>query len=143
MKITDSVIIDRPIDEVFAYAGDPTKDADWSTAFVEARMTSDGPVGKGSTFVEQLRFLGKRIDIDCELTEYEPEQRVAYALTAGSNTGTHVRTFQSVDGGTQVTFLTEGDSTGLFKIADPMLNKVGTRQLTADLLALKAMIEAS
>ena len=142
MKISDSVTIERPIDEVFAYAGDPNNDPQWSTAFVEARMTSDGPLAKGSTLTEQMRFLGKRIDIDCEVTEYEPEQRVALNLVAGANTGVHVRTFETVDGGTQVTMMTEGDAGGLFKIADPVLNKVGTRQLSADLQALKAILEA-
>lgn len=141
MKITDSVVIDRPIDEVFAYAGDPKNDPQWSTAFVDARMTSEGPVGKGSTLVEQLRFLGKRIDIDCEITEYEPGRRLEFSLAAGTNTGVHVRTFEDMGSSTKVTFLTEGDASGLFKIADPMLNKVGNRQMTAELHALKAILE--
>lgn len=142
MKITESVIIDRPIDEVFAYAGEPSNDPQWSTAFVEARMTSDGPLAKGSTFTEQMRFLGKRFDIECEVTEYEPGQRVAFNVAAGSNTGVHVRTFEPMDSGTRVTLLTEGDSSGMFKIADPVLTKVGTRQMAADLHVLKAIIEA-
>jgi uncharacterized membrane protein len=143
MRITDSVIIDRPIDEVFAYAGDPTNDAEWSTAFLDARITSDGPVAKGSTVIEQMRFLGKRIDIDCEITEYEPGRRVTYDMAVGKNKGVHVRTFESVEGGTQLTLLTEGDAGGLFKVAEPVLNKVGTRQLSADLHALKAMLEST
>ena len=143
MQITDSVIIDRPIDEVFAYAGDPSNDPQWSAAFVEARISSDGPLAKGATLTEQMRFLGKRFDVECEITEYEPGQRVAFNMAAGANTGFHVRTFESVDGSTQVTLLTEGDASGLFKIAEPVLNKVGTRQMTADLHALKAIIESA
>ena len=60
MKITDSVIIDRPIDEVFAYAGDPSNDPQWSAAFVEARISS-GPLAKGATLTEQMRFLGEAL----------------------------------------------------------------------------------
>lgn len=143
MKITDSVTIDRPIDEVFAYAGDPSNDPQWSNTIVEARPSSDGPLIKGSTLTQQIRFAGKRIEVDCEISEYEPERRVAFTMVAGSNTGQHLRTFESVDGGTQVTLSTEGDSSGLFKIADPVLNKIGTRQMGADLHTLKAILESA
>ena len=143
MRITDSIIIDRPIEEVFAYAGDPSNDPVWSTAFLDTRITSDGPLAKGSTLIQEMRFLGKRIEIDCEVTEYEPGRRVAYNMAVGHNKGAHVRTFESVEGGTEFTLLTEGDAGGLFKVAEPVLNKVGTRQLGADLHALKAMLEST
>ena len=143
MKITDSVVIDRPIDEVFAYAGDPTNDPQWAAVFTDVRMTSPRPLARGSTLTQRIQFLGKRFDVECEITEYEPGQRVEFSMTVGSNSGVHVRTFEPADDSTKVTLLTEGDSSGLFKIAEPMLNKVGTRQMSANLHALKAMLEST
>ena len=142
MEITDSVVIARPVEDVFAYAGDPANDSSWATVMVESRMTSDGPVEKGSTLVEVLRFLGKRIETECEVTEYEPDSRIAFTMIAGPNKGAHERTFESVEGGTRVTLLTRGDSSGLFKLADPVLKRMGTRQMAADLAILKELLES-
>lgn len=142
LEITDSVVIDRPIDEVFAFAGDPTNDSSWATVIVESRLTSDGPLEKGATLVQVLRFLGKRLEAQCEVTEYEEAHRVAFTMEMGANKGAHERTFEAVEGGTRVTLLTRGDSTGLFKIADPLLKRVATRQMAADLSILKELVSA-
>ena len=142
MEITDSTVINRPIDEVFALAGDPAKDASWATVMVESYRTSDGPLEKGATLVQVLRFLGKRIAARCEITEYEAERRLGFTMVAGPNKGAHERTFEAVDGGTRVTMLTRGDNAGLFKISDPLLKRLATRQMAADLAILKELLEA-
>ena len=46
----DSVVIDRPIDEVFAYVADTTNDPTWHTTVVEGRRITSEPVGLGTTF---------------------------------------------------------------------------------------------
>lgn len=91
LDISHSVIIDRPVQEVFAYAGDPTNDDQWATVVVESRKTSDGPLAKGATLVQVLRFLGKRIETECEVTDHEQDRRIAFTMVAGSNRGAHER----------------------------------------------------
>jgi uncharacterized protein YndB with AHSA1/START domain len=142
MEITQSTYIDRPINAVFALAGDPSNDSSWATVMVESRMTSEGPLEKGATLIQVLRFLGKRIEARCEVTEYEPGSRVAFTMQAASNRGAHERTFEVADGGTRVTMLTRGDSSGLFKLADPVLKRMATKQMAADLTVLKELLEA-
>ncbi len=44
MDVTDSITINRPLEEVFAFAGDPSNDPAWATVMVESRITSDGPL---------------------------------------------------------------------------------------------------
>lgn len=142
IEITESVVVDRPIDEVFAYAGDPTNDSSWATVMVESRMTSDGPIQKSSTFVQVLRFLGKRLEARCEVTEYEPVGRIGFTMVMGPNKGAHERTFEEAENGTRVTLLTRGDSSGLFKLADPVLKRVATKQMAADLGVLKELLQS-
>jgi uncharacterized protein YndB with AHSA1/START domain len=132
----------NPAAEVFALAGDPTNDPSWATVMVESRMTSEGPVQKGATLVQVLRFLGKRIEAQCEITEYEPNSRVAFTMIAGPNAGVNERTFEAVDAGTRVTMVTRADSTGVFKLADPVLQRMATKQMSADLTVLKELLEA-
>lgn len=142
MEVTDSVVINRPVGEVFAYAGNPANDSLWATVMVESRMTSEEPLQKGSTLVEVLRFLGKKIETQCEITEYEPNARVAFTMEAPGNKGTHERTFEPVGNGTRVRLTTAGDSSGLFKLADPVLKRMATRQMASDLAILKELLEA-
>ncbi len=144
IEIMHSVVVDRPVDEVFAYAGDPTNDASWATVMVESELTSQGPLGKGTAFRQVLRFLGKRLPVECEVTEYEAGRRIAFTMdmAGGANKGAHERTFERVNGGTRVTLRTSGDSSGLFKLADPVLQRVAQRQMAADLGNLKEILEA-
>lgn len=70
--------------------------------------------------------------------------RTAASRSRWSPVPTGVRTsgtFQAVDGATRVTMLTRGDSTGLFKIANPLLQRIGSRQMAADLAVLKDLLE--
>ncbi|HEY8869351.1 MAG TPA: SRPBCC family protein [Candidatus Limnocylindrales bacterium] len=46
----ESIVIGRPIHEVFAFVADATNDPRWHTTVVEAQRTSAGPIGLGTTF---------------------------------------------------------------------------------------------
>ncbi|HVM18617.1 MAG TPA: SRPBCC family protein [Egibacteraceae bacterium] len=142
IEITQSTLIDRPVEEVFKLAGDPSNDETWATVMVETRQVSAGPIEKGTMLVQVMRFLGKRLETQCEVTEYEQDSRVAFSMALGPNRGTHERTFEEVDGGTRITLVTRGDSTGLFKLADPVLKRMATKQMAADLAILKELLEA-
>jgi uncharacterized protein YndB with AHSA1/START domain len=45
IKEHGSVIIHRPVEEVFAYVSDPTHSAEWQAQLLEVRKLTDGPVG--------------------------------------------------------------------------------------------------
>ena len=109
---------------------------------IEFRTIAEGPVQKGARIVQVLRFLGKRIEAQCEITEYEPSSRVAYTMVAGPNSGVNERTFEEVEGGTRFTMVTRGENSGLFKLADPVLKRLAANQMAADLAVLKELLEA-
>ena len=48
--VEESIIIRRPIDEVFDFVADGTNDPTWHTTVVEGRRASAGPIGLGTTF---------------------------------------------------------------------------------------------
>jgi len=43
-----SIIVSRPIEEVFAYVSDFRNTAQWQSGIVDVRQTSECPVGKGT-----------------------------------------------------------------------------------------------
>ena len=78
-----SVVIRRPIEEVFAFASDPDNDALWESTTLEAEQTSEGPVDVGAMLRNTTKFLGRRFDTSYELTEYEPSRKQCYRVTTG------------------------------------------------------------
>ena len=47
---SDSIVIDRPVEQVFAYVTNVVNDPTWHTDVVEARQASDGPIGVGTVW---------------------------------------------------------------------------------------------
>ncbi len=66
--LRQSVVVRRPLEEVFAYLADPENDPQWSSVAGTMRLTSGRPVRVGSTVRQQRRFLGRRLDFALEVT---------------------------------------------------------------------------
>jgi hypothetical protein len=114
MKVEASAVIARPPDEVFALAADPTNDPLWASTVAEARQTSEGPIGVGTTYAQVLRLLRRRLEITFEVTGYEPNRLLEIGHFSGRlRSAVGRRTFEPAPGGTRVTFAGEGTS-GLF-----------------------------
>ncbi len=63
-------VIDRPVDQVFAFLVDAGTASDWNPGLTEARQTSDGPVGVGTTVLYIGKFLGRSYESLSECTGY-------------------------------------------------------------------------
>jgi hypothetical protein len=66
-----SIVINRPIEEVFAVLANLENDVKWRREWVDARKTSGGPIGVGSTFRLVGQFLRWRSETEYEVIEYE------------------------------------------------------------------------
>jgi hypothetical protein len=141
-RFEQSVVINRPSEQVFDFLANPLNDPLWSSASVEMRKTSGGPVGVGATFTQVGRFLGRRLEFALEVNAYEPNRKFGMKVTAGPIKFAGIRVLETVPDGTRVTFKGGGQSSGFFRIADPLLARAAARQLTADLGALKTVLEA-
>ena len=78
-----SVVIERPIEEVFAFVTDPNNDSLWQSRTLETEQTSEGEVDVGTTWRNISKFLGRRIDTTMEVTENEPPRRQCVRVTSG------------------------------------------------------------
>jgi hypothetical protein len=82
-KIERSIVIDRPIDEVFNFVHQPRNDASWQTTLIESSQVDDGPLRVGTQIRERRRFLGIQVEMTKEITEFEPLTRSAFNMVAG------------------------------------------------------------
>ncbi|HEX6306409.1 MAG TPA: SRPBCC family protein, partial [Anaerolineales bacterium] len=81
--IESSVVINQPVEDVFAYYTDLENETQWRIGVLELETTSEGPIGVGTTTREVTQFLGRRIENTAVVTEYEPNKVVAMETTSG------------------------------------------------------------
>jgi carbon monoxide dehydrogenase subunit G len=142
MRIELTEVVNRPIDDVFAYLSDPKKHAEWVGPVLEDSQQSDGAMHEGTTFHEVGKLLGRKLGSDWTVTKYEPPS--VYEQETRMH-GAHVRigfTLTSEGDGTRIVGVTEGEIGGLFKLADSVVARVLTNQQQADLDNLKLILES-
>ncbi len=141
IHIEESIIINRPIEEVFAYVSNHGNASQWQAGVLESRQTPDSPVGVGTRFTGVRTFLGRNIESTGEFIEYEPPTKYAYKLTSGPPM-TGVNFFEPTAEGTKVTITFEMQVAGLFTLAEPLVGRSIRRALQGDLGTLQDLLES-
>lgn len=142
IRVTTSVIINRTSDEVFAYISNFENNPQWQAGQISCRFSSDGPLGVGSTYDQVAKFLGRKIISTFEVLEYVPDKMVKASTTSGSFPITFTRMVKPGEGdSTEVTAVIEGDSTGFFKLAEPLMARMVKRSVDTDYRNLKRILE--
>jgi uncharacterized membrane protein len=141
-RVEASVVINRPLEEVFAFASNPENDMQWESDVSDVEQTSEGPLSVGATYRGVIQFLGQRIEWTGEVTHYEPNERVHFKLAAGPLHLEETATFERIDSGTRVTVVYEGDAGGFFKLAEPVVVRMFQKQIEGNLANLKDVLEA-
>lgn len=142
MKIESSITINRPAEDVWEYVVDFEKGKMWNPATVDMRLTSEPPLQKGSTYVWVGQWLGRQMESNCEVTEWEPGRRFSYKIVSGPFPGSASTALKPDGGGTRVTISSEGEMGGFFKLAEPVVARMSKRQLEGMLANLKDLMEA-
>lgn len=73
-----TAVIDRPIEEVFAFLADGQNDRKFSPRVQEIAKTSDGPPGVGTVYVSTVKDAGMKSKREFELTEFEAPTRIRW-----------------------------------------------------------------
>jgi uncharacterized protein YndB with AHSA1/START domain len=140
-----SVMIDRPIEKVFAFIADGENDKKFSVRVIEISKTTDGPSGKGAIYKSTVKDAGLKTKREFELTEFEPPTRIRWTEKSRNLvTVPQGRYDLTPDGdGTQLTFFNELEGHGLGKL--PAGFALGSARKGADAfaLAIKQAVEAS
>jgi Polyketide cyclase / dehydrase and lipid transport len=97
-----SIVIERPIEDVFAVLTDVTLAGRWFPMDVEERWTSPPPHGVGSTRRARIRAFGRVQENDAVVTVYEPPRLAAMEGTSSNAPFTAVLRFAPVESGTRV-----------------------------------------
>ena len=142
IHVETSVTIDRPAEEVFSVLSDLERQPDWVSSIQESEITSGGPVREGTTFRQVVKALGRRMETEATVTEYDPPRAFAFEGGAGPMRMTFRFTVSPEGTGSRIDQVVEGETKGFFKLADSIAARTMKKQFEADLATLKAVLES-
>jgi Polyketide cyclase / dehydrase and lipid transport len=74
-----TVVIDRPIEEVFAFLADGENDPKFSSRVLEIAKQTDGPPGVGTVYASTVKDAGMKTKREFKLTEFEVPSKIRWA----------------------------------------------------------------
>src|SRR5262249_34798868 len=134
-------IINRPIEDVFAFTSETKNLPLWQTDVVEAGHTPEGPVQVGTKMTLVRAFMGRKMEGTADIVEYAPPTRYAYKTTSGPEV-TGVNTYEATAGGTKFTTTFDMQTGGVFSLADPLVARTIKRSVESGLGTLKDGLES-
>jgi uncharacterized protein YndB with AHSA1/START domain len=140
-----TVVVDRPIEEVFAFLADGTNDPKFSPRVLEIAKATDGPPGVGTVYASTVKDAGVKTKREFELTEFVPPTRIRWTersknLVTAPEGGYDL----APEGpGTRVTIHNVLEGHGFGKLIAPMALRSARRGADDFGKAIKAAVEAS
>ena len=142
VDVQAEVLIKRPRNDVASYAMDPNNDPVWISGIVEARALTKPPLSRGTRVERVAKFLGKRIEYVLEVVEYDPESLLVMKSIKGPFPMDVSYRFEEAADGTLARIQVQGEASGFYKIAGPVMSRAVKRSITNDLKSLKKLLES-
>ena len=140
LKVTSSVVINKPVAEVFAFVTNPEKDTQWQGGLDQ--IIPEGPQDVvGARYTEVRKFMGQEMRSTLEVTAYEKNVKWGSRLLKGPVPYEAMVTFEAQGGGTKMTTQVEGEPKGFFKLAEGPLQGQLQKSLDEDGQRLKKLLE--
>ncbi len=140
-QISSSIVINRPIEEVFAVLTNVENTGKWFPGDVKEWWTSPPPHGVGSTRRARVKMGLMTTENDAVTTVYEPPHRAGIKGTSKNAPFDAMLTFEPVDGGTRVESNIELLIRGPAKLFGGMLTRWYGKSWDQGLVNLKRMME--
>ena len=141
-EVSESIWIDRPVEDVFAYLDDPHNHSSITPSITNIRNVQ--PLDNGGKRLEHTYEMAG-VGIDGELVEqvHEEDERMIFEMR-GQLTGEIEFVFEERDGGAELTYSAAYDIPGqvLSKVATPLIERYNERELRTTLENLKTALES-
>jgi uncharacterized protein YndB with AHSA1/START domain len=105
-QIEHSVIIPAPVDQVFSYASDYLKWAEWFDGVSDFKPTTAITRGNGARYAYKARVMGLSAPVETEIHDFVENKGWTGVSTKGVTHRTHW-TFEPVSNGTKFTYAME------------------------------------
>lgn len=140
--VTEAVVL-RPLDQVAAFAADPSNAPVWYDNIESIEWKTPPPVAVGSEVAFVARFLGRRLAYTYRVVEHVPGERLVMRTAEGPFPMETTYTWApGSEGATRMTLRNRGEPAGFSKLAAPVMAAAMRRANRKDLAKLKAILEA-
>ena len=121
-SVEKSIVIDRPVEEVFSYASDWQRWHEWFVGVSPFRPVTEIQKGNGTRYAYKASVMGMKMPVETEIHDFIPNKGWNGRSTRGVPHRTHWK-FEKAGEGTRFTY-------GLdFKMPIPLLGKILDRSI--------------
>lgn len=145
-----TVLIERPVEEVFAFVSDPHNEPRWHTDIVHVRPATPSSSadreqpdswGRHRTWITTVQFMGRK-EYEVEVTAFEPNHRIEFTTRTGPLLPIASYLFETSNGGTLFTRHTEIPLQGIYRLLKPLMQRDGPRRQERFVQNLKRILES-
>jgi hypothetical protein len=136
----NTVTIQRPVEDVFAFLADFGNVPKWNYAIVETTKISPGPVGVGTTY-RQTRSVPSRSEEGFEVTVFEPTSRLEVQGQIGPFRARISYLLEPTGSGTRLRNAVDLGFSGLSNLVAPLATSRVKHAVAANLDTLKQLLE--
>jgi hypothetical protein len=144
MEFELTAVINRPLEEVFAFFRDVDQHAGQKGTIVPVYdKITPGPVGVGTRYREVVQVMPFVTgEILTEVVGYEPSRRLAYRYVALGMAGELTYWFEAVEEGTRMVQRQSLWPSGLLRLFSPLIGAMFSRMIERRLVGIKGYLES-
>jgi len=143
INVQESIVINRPVDEVFAFVANFENHPKWESNFQKVKLLTSTPSGVGAQYQCDMKLPGQTATSKFEITEYQVNKKIVFeGEPAGPAKPDGSFLFEAVPGGTKITLVPQPKFRGFFKLLEPMMAGYVRKQNQDHLKKLKSILEA-
>lgn len=141
MQFSNTVTIERPVADVFAYLARLENLPQWNYAISETRQVSGGSVGVGTRYT-QTRRLPSHSSEEVAVVAYESERQLVLRGTFGPFQGSARYVLEPLGNATRLVNDMELEASGVMRLVAPLAAARVKAAVAANLDVLKQVLEA-
>ncbi len=144
VDVTTEIGIERPRDEVAAYAADPDNATRWYQNIKSVEWETPPPLVVGSRLRFTASFMGRPLTYTYQVREHTPAERFVMSTDHGPFPMETTYEWRDGPGGaTLMTLRNRGEPSGFAKVGAGLMARAMERANRKDLARLKSVLEGS
>lgn len=142
VAVKGEVMIARQPQEVFDFVANAENEPRYNPHMRVAKKVTDGPIGVGTSFRQEIMGGRRVIPMTTEFTEFDRPGRIAEVSTWTGGTSSGELTFEAVNGSTLMRWSWDVQAHGPLRFLGPVVASLGRRQERRIWSGLKHLLEA-
>ena len=143
VRIQDSTIIDRPVEEVWRFVSDVSNSPKWYQGTMEVRQRAKGSLAVGTTFEAVVAYRGRSLVFGARCTVLSPNNEVTWEFTSGPTKGSKDSwRMEPIDErSTRLTRVYDLSVSGPWRLIQPIVTRGTKRAHEAEIYKVKRIVE--